>query len=192
MTGNLFELVLSAEEIKSLEETRWPGRCQIIELPEKSMRLFLDGAHTLESLSACTSWFQNAVGSSSSAPRALIFNCSFDRNPSRLLGPMKALQDRLPFGAVVFCPNVAFAGPAASGDTENNMAPPNPNLSFQFGLKKAWEDLGLQEASVVSSVAEAIALVAATNTGPLPTNVLMTGSLHLVGATFSALNLEVR
>lgn len=191
-----FETSLTPSEIKSLENTTWEGRCQVISLPERSLKLYVDGAHTLESLAACTSWFRESVPPS--APRALVFNCSFDRNPARLLGPVYQLHAGHPFEEVVFSPNTPFSVSGGSSvDTVNHMAPPNPDLGFQNSLKQSWSGLSGLEATVVPSVDAALQLLATkrqtleTNSGE-PLHVLITGSLHLVGATFNALKFVVR
>lgn len=41
-----------------LESCIWPGRCQIIE--KNSVTLYLDGAHTKQSLKHCAKWFAEA------------------------------------------------------------------------------------------------------------------------------------
>lgn len=41
-----------------LESCVWPGRCQIIE--KSGITLYLDGAHTNQSLKHCAKWFEKA------------------------------------------------------------------------------------------------------------------------------------
>lgn len=49
---------LSKEFVLGLENTRWPGRCQVVEDPKHPRTTwFLDGAHTHESLDYCFQWF---------------------------------------------------------------------------------------------------------------------------------------
>lgn len=41
-----------------LKEARWPGRCQTVRDPQDSKSFwYLDGAHTVESLTCCGEWF---------------------------------------------------------------------------------------------------------------------------------------
>ena len=42
-----------------LKDCRWPGRCQTIE--KDGITYYLDGAHTLNSLTACVKWFDAAA-----------------------------------------------------------------------------------------------------------------------------------
>ncbi|XP_053205090.1 folylpolyglutamate synthase, mitochondrial-like isoform X2 [Panonychus citri] len=51
--GNSFPL--TSEEIHGLEDTTWPGRCQLV--TRGSIKYFLDGAHTVESLDNCLEWY---------------------------------------------------------------------------------------------------------------------------------------
>ncbi|KAG8821163.1 Folylpolyglutamate synthetase, partial [Serendipita sp. 399] len=44
--------------VRGLRDTKWPGRCQTVSDPEDSKSTwFLDGAHTVESLTSCAEWF---------------------------------------------------------------------------------------------------------------------------------------
>ena len=52
------ELPLKPEYVRGLEKARWPGRCQTVQDPTDSHSTwYLDGAHTVESLTACADWF---------------------------------------------------------------------------------------------------------------------------------------
>ena len=43
---------------QGLVSTKWPGRCQTVKDPRRAdFTWYLDGAHTLESLECCASWF---------------------------------------------------------------------------------------------------------------------------------------
>jgi folylpolyglutamate synthase len=68
--------------LAGLQATRWPGRCQVVRRP--GVTWYLDGAHTIESLAACASWY---TGASERKPkrRVLIFNCTSDRTGATLL-----------------------------------------------------------------------------------------------------------
>lgn len=44
--------------VAALEQTRWPGRCQLSPDPRNAqIKWYLDGAHTVESLKCCGEWF---------------------------------------------------------------------------------------------------------------------------------------
>ena len=58
---------LSPAMIEGLKNTRWPGRCQIAaDTESNSLKWFLDGAHTVESIACCADWFRTAALDSSS------------------------------------------------------------------------------------------------------------------------------
>jgi folylpolyglutamate synthase len=49
---------LSDGFIDGLKEARWPGRCQTVQDPQDGKSFwYLDGAHTVESLTCCAEWF---------------------------------------------------------------------------------------------------------------------------------------
>lgn len=49
-------LKVTSDFVTGLENFSWPGRFQILQ--RKKQRLFIDGAHTLESLKVCFDWFK--------------------------------------------------------------------------------------------------------------------------------------
>lgn len=104
------EETLSSTYIEALQKARWPGRCQTVEDPQHSgTTWFLDGAHTLESLTCCVEWFVDPLialrksyvtswpldvirltfhNRSSRPKRVLIFNCTSGRSGSSFLAAM--------------------------------------------------------------------------------------------------------
>jgi folylpolyglutamate synthase len=95
-----------------LADTKWPGRCQVVQ--DGETRWLLDGAHTTESLTSCGKWAW-----SEGKPDVLIFNCSGGRAAEMLLASLldagaetlgKSVEDLgAGFEEVVFCTNVTFA-----------------------------------------------------------------------------------
>eukprot|EP01117_Protostelium_nocturnum_P015157 TRINITY_DN5843_c0_g1_i1.p1 TRINITY_DN5843_c0_g1~~TRINITY_DN5843_c0_g1_i1.p1 ORF type:complete len:508 (+),score=171.21 TRINITY_DN5843_c0_g1_i1:103-1626(+) len=74
---------------RGLVNVDWPGRGQLVELPNSNIRLHLDGAHTPESMNACIRWFFSEVDSHKGDNLVvLIFNCSNARDPATLLKPL--------------------------------------------------------------------------------------------------------
>jgi folylpolyglutamate synthase/dihydropteroate synthase len=65
MDGVHFDSVDSAI-FKGLEEASWPGRAQVLQVPDLPLAtIYLDGAHTPESLLVCAEWFQKIADESS-------------------------------------------------------------------------------------------------------------------------------
>jgi len=96
----------------ALSKTTWPGRCQTLPLDgSPSIRLRCDGAHTPVSMNACLDWFVDVSGRRrpSCRHRALVFNCSHERNPLPLL---HSLRTRVAFDSVYFC-RADFERPSA-------------------------------------------------------------------------------
>lgn len=93
---------------RGLERCFWPGRCQVAPIA-RGLTLYLDGAHTLESLQCCLRWFREASAaeenvvarSGARVYRVLLFNCMGDRRPEMLLS---LLVDH-PFHFALFTPN---------------------------------------------------------------------------------------
>lgn len=123
--------------VTALEQTRWPGRCQVSPDPvNEGVRWFLDGAHTVESLQCCGEWFEEAslqrcavrflrvrracltrirAHSSDASVRALIFNCTSGRSGLSLLGTLLSSLSSQPFQHVIFCTNTTYSTGASSG-----------------------------------------------------------------------------
>jgi folylpolyglutamate synthase len=105
---------------RSLEETKWPGRCQVVQ--DGPTKWMLDGAHTTESLTSCGRWAWKE-----GKPDILIFNCSGGRAAETLLASLleagaetsgKTLEELgAGFEEVVFCTNVTFADGGFKGGT---------------------------------------------------------------------------
>jgi len=97
---------VTSSTARGLEGTVWPGRSQVVD--RGSVVYFLDGAHTEESMTACTSWFQySSKMAARNTPgknfRVLLFNSTGDRDPRTLLQPLSKVN----FDLVVFCSNKA-------------------------------------------------------------------------------------
>jgi folylpolyglutamate synthase len=119
--GHRFESNSLPESFKRpLEETKWPGRCQVVQ--DGPTKWMLDGAHTTESLTSCGRWAWKE-----GTPDVLIFNCSGGRAAETLLASLleagaetigKSLEDLgAGFEEVVFCTNVTFADGGFKGGT---------------------------------------------------------------------------
>lgn len=69
-----------AEMVESLKEVRWHGRQHIIQ--KGATTWYLDGAHTVESITAALQWLQSAIRDT--AP-TLVFYCGLDKDYKCLL-----------------------------------------------------------------------------------------------------------
>ena len=194
--------------VTGLERTEWPGRSQTI--TRDSVQFYLDGAHTEESMASCHQWFSHQATQTDSArvSRVLIFNTTGDREVRCLLSPLASLQLDL----VIFCTNISRQASSASVDQQNF----NTNYQIQLARcethSEAWRDLSTDVPCLtVPCYDEAVLAVTATRLKDLQANlqadlrpslplsipasvsqaetlqILVTGSLHLVGAVLGLL-----
>lgn len=192
---------LPAPFLAGLEYTRWPGRCQTVLDPNyQHTTWYLDGAHTVESLSCCIQWFvQVGLGLKEPQPtRVLIFNCTSGRSGPAFLGAIldktrelllrQGREEKAEefFGHVIFCSNVTYADGHFKGDLTSRALSNTDlvNLTTQHELATAWSQLIPQFPSaaihVLPSIEHAIRTVRGLSNAAR-IDVLVTGSLHLVG-----------
>lgn len=145
--------------IPYLEKTRWPGRCQTVIDPlsteERNTTWYLDGAHTVESLTSCGEWVYGPDAMGASVPvggkksqRILIFNCTSGRSAFALLGALldagkkvtgKSAQDAGRwFDRVIFCTNVTYVdGHFKGGESQRRRLYPFRLKTYQFSPSSA-------------------------------------------------------
>uniref|UniRef100_A0A7S3D2T1 tetrahydrofolate synthase n=1 Tax=Palpitomonas bilix TaxID=652834 RepID=A0A7S3D2T1_9EUKA len=175
-----YPLNLRRPEEGSLANTFWPARSHVVDgtsIGCKNLTFYVDGAHTKESLSACSAWFTSAAPSTT--PKSLLFSCGSERNPSDLL-PMLA---GLGFREAVFCPMQSFRSslaPVSRGDASKGDQP----SAWQYEMASSWKQIAGEngEMSILStnSLAEAIEAI---QQGAVDgqRSVLVTGSLLFAG-----------
>ncbi|EIE20887.1 putative folylpolyglutamate synthetase [Coccomyxa subellipsoidea C-169] len=155
---------LPAEYREGLRACHWPGRAQLVEVPNEDvgdlsngavgaakspsrLSFYLDGAHTEESMATCATWFADAVGTPGQGPaagsngaavetqRVLLFNCLQEREPQRLLRPLtEVLRER---GVPM---HQALFVPADSSYSSLGPRSGALDLSWQQSIQRAWEE----------------------------------------------------
>lgn len=170
------QLVLSLEATyRAISSCRWPGRTQL--LKGKMADFYLDGAHTVESIDNCANWFHKHTANSC-ANKYLIFNVTNGRDHAKFIQVLK----RLRFDKVYLAPNTADS--SANNIDQNNFNDPlNEQMERCQAIQNTWGEGSL----VTNSVGEALRLIATQQHDNKP-NVLITGSLHLVGAALFILD----
>lgn len=177
--GNEDSEIISSDKVATaLANCKWPGRTQILRTSVADF--FLDGAHTVESINNCVLWFNKT--SRKTSTKFLIFNISGDRDFSNLLKLLKPLD----FDKAYFAPN--YAGVASIEDLNaTNCALINKQMEK---CKKHCEWWG--EGSVLkNNVAEVLFDIkrhAPLQIGDGKVEILVTGSLHLIGALLTILD----
>ncbi|KJA30166.1 hypothetical protein HYPSUDRAFT_32268 [Hypholoma sublateritium FD-334 SS-4] len=203
-----------------LVHTRWPGRCQTLEDPERiNFNWYLDGAHTLESLDCCIQWFVSpGVGLSTfpettttkSYTRFLIFNCTSGRSGESFLMKVKdTIRSQLWvhnrdaedvstfFDHVMFCTNVTYADGHFKGDLTTKALSDSDltELKTQHALASAWTSLfpsfPAEKIHVLPSIEHAVQLAEEIqHVSGIEAKVLVAGSLHLVGGVIEVAGLS--
>ncbi|KAI8905914.1 Mur ligase [Gorgonomyces haynaldii] len=176
--------------VKGLQQTRWPGRCQTFvskDYPQVSW--LLDGAHTAESLLACAKWYLTKHDPSKKP--TLIFNCTHERQGAALFPPLIQTL-KLEWSQVIFCSNDLYKNAANSADNTSYNDKKDPQLLVQQKLAQVWKDLCKEanyktpEPFVFGSIQEAI-----EQSAQVSEQVLVTGSLYLVGGALTVLKAPI-
>ncbi|KAF1343600.1 Mur ligase [Delphinella strobiligena] len=202
---------------EGLEQVKLGGRCEIREDTAHNLTWHIDGGHTLESIEMAGRWFASLISekvkSQDKTPRVLIFNQQTrdaDRLAKKLhstlttaLQPTLSSNDALsgqtsstvqPFTHVVFCTNETYvdAGYKADLTSINTNAADVEALSVQNALAKTWTEVDPDaHVKVVRTVEEAIRIArGVAKDGKEQVEVLVTGSLHLVGGVVEVLGSE--
>ncbi|XP_014215141.1 folylpolyglutamate synthase, mitochondrial [Copidosoma floridanum] len=174
-----------AKVATALESCKWPGRTQY--LPGRTIDFYVDGAHTEESIECCVTWFQSIVKDPRRNRRYLMFNSTGDRDSAKLLAPLKCLGFRKAF----FVPNVA--GHLASVDQENYNMPITKQMEKCRFHAEFWGDDSVLSNSVFDALMQIRNddQVHKTSAESYKPQLLVTGSLHLVGALLSIVDPEL-
>lgn len=187
---------VSRKTAEGILKCRWPGRIQILNSDCGHIKYFLDGAHTVESMLSCVEWYMKNRPSSPTVRHALLLNMTGDRDRLQIIEPLFPCK----FDKVVFCPNIVHS-PAPQAELSNFQLSQNSQLKQSQNLCELWisgrdqqsgnggRGCSVPETSLKSCVNEALSELGNVDG---EWSVLVTGSLHLVGAVLSVLdpNLE--
>ncbi|KAF9653382.1 FolC bifunctional protein [Thelephora ganbajun] len=208
-----FNEILPEPFKQGLIKTRWPGRCQTVQDPTYPRTTwFLDGAHTRESLECSLKWFvapDTGLRKKKGNKRVLVFNCTSGRSGASFLEDiLKNMAEQLRlhkseetssafFDTIIFCTNVTYAdghfkGDLASRSIETVDTDP---VKIQRELATAWLTLipnfPTNNVHVLPSIEHAIRVVRGIESeGKEEVDVLVTGSLHLVGGVIEVAGLS--
>lgn len=186
---------ITKETATGLFNCRWPGRMQILESDCGRINYFIDGAHTVESMTACAEWYSKHRPSRSNTKHALLLNMTGDRDRLQIIEPLFQFQ----FDKVIFSPNIASS---SQGDNQNLRVSHGSQLQQTQDLHDLWvsktcytnnnknkDNQVFINTSVKTCVDEALTEL---QDEASEWCILVTGSLHLVGAVLSIIdpNLE--
>ncbi|XP_014604313.1 PREDICTED: folylpolyglutamate synthase, mitochondrial-like isoform X1 [Polistes canadensis] len=172
---------ISYEKIaRGLSCCMWPGRQEI--LKGTLFDFYLDGAHTIESMNCCISWFTNQI-ENVNGKRYLIFNMIGKRNVSLFIRSLKKIQ----FHKVYFVPNL-------SGIPEIDVQSTINSINEQQNKCQEYCTMWGEHSVVAENVMEIFNdikiehTIGKTSICKDRSQVLITGSLHLVGAALAILD----
>ncbi|KAF3909330.1 hypothetical protein ABW20_dc0110396 [Dactylellina cionopaga] len=177
--------VLPEEVKKGLETAVWKGRCQIIDEEEGAgIQWCIDGAHTKESVLEAGKWFASVNKKGGFKNIVLLFNQQ-TRDAQQLARDLnKILKEQLGgdiFTQVYFTTNRTYSDHTYKPDliSINVNSEAVDALRVQKGLAKAWEETGSNaDVHVMETIQETVEAIRQLEGR---SQVLVTGSLHLVG-----------
>ncbi|RMY56330.1 hypothetical protein D0865_03710 [Hortaea werneckii] len=186
---------LPEEFITGLEAARLGGRCDLRQdVKHPGLKWYIDGGHTLESIDMAGRWF--ASTGSRDTKRILIFNQQ-TRDASALARRLHqtlatATGDAKPFQHAIFCTNTTYANAGYKADlvSINTSKDDVDSLRVQRELAQNYDNIDPDaRVHVLGSVEEAVQR-ARELSGKEAADVLVTGSLHLVGGVIEVLENE--
>ncbi|KAG8689082.1 Folylpolyglutamate synthetase [Ceratobasidium sp. 423] len=198
--------------VAGLKEAKLVGRCQRIADPSKEgLQWLVDVAHTMESIAACGDWYftPELALRDTNIKRTLIFNCTGHRSGLLFLDTLlqraaagMALANYKAsdhpgflFDQVIFCTNAID-----SADLEKQAKRERPfwgdeilTTNLQRGFAEAWADLvpgyPKENVHVLRTIQDAVDLARSLVIPGESRDVLVVGSLYLVGRLISAAKL---
>ncbi|KAL0108879.1 hypothetical protein PUN28_014177 [Cardiocondyla obscurior] len=162
--------------VTALANCKWPGRTQILRTSVADF--FLDGAHTIESINNCISWFKRVSQETSS--KFLIFNVSGDRNSLELLKLLRPLN----FDKVYFAPK--FPGIPSIEDLSNYHLDKSKKKCIEH--YEFWGEGSIVKDNIFEVLHDIKKHVQSRTDNYNKVEILVTGSLHLVGALLAILD----
>ncbi|XP_040577487.1 folylpolyglutamate synthase, mitochondrial isoform X2 [Lepeophtheirus salmonis] len=206
---------LSCSDKEGLASCSWPGRFHRIQRNDQ-ITLYLDAAHTKESIEACVDWYLKRNSRKKNTKRILLFNATRDHDSEAML---EIIKRKLSFDIVVFCTNVILPTHEISDNTY-------PDRVIQEMFKRCiihkdyWLKTGKSvedRVCVIPYIAHALLWITSGKDGHLSKKfgkekvyfldqtdyllemescndeleILITGSLHLVGDVMNACDVEL-
>jgi folylpolyglutamate synthase len=204
---------------QALESTEWAGRGQVLTLNGRSdITMYLDGAHTPESIAVCVEWFRSETAGAAAVPppqppsssgplpnakriqKVLVFNCGASKRPTALF----EVLSKFPFDHAFFTTNETLmptlledrrpSRASSTSSTSSSASGSSTAQSWQEVLQDTW--LSLQPATASTQLASHLPsllkkLNAYADEHQCELQVLVTGSLYLVGAMLQLLQPEM-
>ncbi|XP_065917696.1 folylpolyglutamate synthase, mitochondrial-like isoform X2 [Dysidea avara] len=173
-----------------VERCKWPGRQQVIH--RDHVTYYLDGAHTSKSAAACSDWFKSVASEETAnlkVMKMLLFNMTGSRDVKMIMNNLKDCG----FDHAIFCPNIINTDPASNTqqDTTNRTITTKQQLERCHYNQQCWKTIHPTSQTIsLRSVSDAVNQInEMTIEGTNHVQVLVCGSLHLVGAVMTSLDI---
>ncbi|EGW33153.1 folylpolyglutamate synthetase [Spathaspora passalidarum NRRL Y-27907] len=182
---------LSDKFISGLANVDWPGRCQVIRNREgyENITWYIDGAHTIESINASSTWFKQEQSKNITGKRrVLLFNQQGRDNYKELLAKLYQVVSEsdpsIVFSDVIFTPNVTWASGEYNAEllSKNTSEDAVKKLEIQHDFSDQWKELDGDKANrhVFPDIETSINYLKSESEKE-QLEVFVCGSLHLVG-----------
>lgn len=144
--------------------------------------IYLDGAHTTESLNLCSEWFSKSTKNSNNE-KVLIFNLTGEREAVKLL---KLVESKCDLSLICLTPNTPFLNDKLN---INNLTSNSEieKLNKVYEISEKCKTKIKCKSKVFSSILECLNHVTGRWNNNNEIDVFVTGSIHLIGATLLAL-----
>ncbi|CAG9803896.1 unnamed protein product [Chironomus riparius] len=175
-------IVIESKFIDAIQKCQVEGRFQ--QIKSAGINFYLDGAHTIDSMFITSNWFSSKIENEKTLS-ILLFNVTGDRDSEHILNSLHSI----PFDFVCFTTNIA------SEETNKqceNYTDIHQNVQYDRCLKhkEIWTtmnaDKRLKSSDIecFKTIQDALDYICNIKDNNLmPINVLITGSLHLVGGS---------
>lgn len=194
------EGVLPDKFLDGLANAKWDGRCQIIKNRPgfENVTWYIDGAHTIESINASSTWFRDEVKDRNTL-KVLLFNQQSRENSTTLL---KNLYNNLAianirFDHAIFSTNVTWSDGNYDPDlvSVNSSKEMVDKLTVQKGLAETWNELDLEHnissrKHIFHDIETSVNFIKSLTSEYSAIDVFVCGSLHLVGGFLVVLDNE--
>lgn len=143
----------------------------------------------MESMQVCGNWFAE-VTTNLLYPKILIFNTTGDRDSKELLTILRQFSK---FDLVCFVPNIASLSNNKNQDTQSVLYSHVEQLKRAQMQAANWQQLCQESkqtntANVFPSIVQCFQHIRQVYNKSQDLNILVTGSIHLIGATILSLN----
>ncbi|KAK0403064.1 hypothetical protein QR680_016695 [Steinernema hermaphroditum] len=172
--------------IDALKNCEWPGRSQVI--VRDGVTYYLDGAHTPISIQCCVEWFLkerervNKLYTGVRPLRLLLFQCTADRNPETMLPHLQKCN----FDYVLFTTTKLHSVVDKRSDNTNLNQSDEAQMRKIDQNRKIWSERNSEDTVFTfPCIEDALKKVEELTSNSRKVEVLVTGSLHLVGGVIS-------